>query len=57
MGPERLTECLRRLPAPEELRAQLVRNIEENRLLRKLLKLSEQRQRVEQAKASGEKGQ
>ena len=46
-----LTEYLRRLPKPDDLRSKLARNIEENRLLRKLLRLSEQRQKVEEARA------
>ena len=45
-----LAEYLERLPRREELRSRLAQNIEENKLLRKLLKLSEQRDKAEESR-------
>ncbi len=45
----RLDEYIERLPPPKAIRERLSRNLREARLLRQLLKLSEQRQRVEEA--------
>lgn len=46
---EKLDDFLRRLPRPSEIKDRLARNLHEGRLLRQLLKLSEQREHVREA--------
>ncbi len=46
---EQLTKYLDQLPEPQEIRDRLSANLRENRLLRQLLKLSEQREKVREA--------
>ena len=38
-----ISEIINRIPRPDELRARLVRNLQERTLIRKLLRLAEQR--------------
>lgn len=49
MSQERLSEYIKRLPAPKEIRDRLSENLREARLLRQLLKIAEQRRKVEEA--------
>ena len=44
-----LEEFLARIPTLEELRRRLAANLEEGKLLRKLIRIAEQRERVEEA--------
>ena len=44
----KLDEYIERLPPPKAIRERLSENLREARLLRQLLKLAEQRQRVEE---------
>lgn len=48
-GQDKLDQYIERLPPPKEIRDRLSRNLREARLLRTLLKISEQRQRVREA--------
>jgi hypothetical protein len=49
----KLDQYLERLPPPNEIRDRLCRNFREAKLLRQLLKLSEQRQRVREVSPCG----
>ena len=41
-----ISACLERLPSPAEIRRELSKNVREKNLLRQLLKISEQREKV-----------
>lgn len=43
-----LTEFLDKVPAPDEIRREITENLRKGKLLRQLLKLAEQRERVEE---------
>ena len=47
---ETVEQFVKRLPTPVEIKARLSENIRENRLLKQILKLSEQRGKLEEAR-------
>ncbi len=50
MAPVRnLAECIKQIPSADEIRRRLAENAEESKLLRKLLRLAEQKERVQEA--------
>jgi len=51
LGPSQLEEYIERLPSSTEVRRKIAENLREGKLLRQVLKMAEQREKVEEVRS------